>query len=141
MLEPVTCRCCGQTIHPRDNAGTGDLPLCLTCLEDRYTACARCGTLIPNHQACYLPSGVDEDEPYCPDCYLTVAGQKPIHDYYRPSPCFWGGWALLFRRGAGGRRGRRGQRHRPPPPGHRQPGPAPRSTASTTVPWMTALNR
>ena len=61
MLEPVTCRCCDQTIHPRDNAGTGDLPLCLTCLEDRYTACARCGTLIPNHQACYLPSGVDED--------------------------------------------------------------------------------
>ena len=51
MLEPVTCRCCGQAIHPRDNAGTGDLPLCLTCLEDRYTACARCGTLIPNHQA------------------------------------------------------------------------------------------
>ena len=34
MLEPITCRCCGQTIHPRDNAGTGDLPLCLTCLED-----------------------------------------------------------------------------------------------------------
>ena len=91
MLEPVTCRCCGQTIHPRDNAGTGDLPLCLTCMEDRYTACARCGTLIPNHQACYLPPGVDEDEPCCPDCYLTVAGQKPIHDYYYcPSPCFWG---------------------------------------------------
>ena len=43
MLEPITCRCCGQTIHPRDNAGTEDLPLCLTCLEDRYTACARCG--------------------------------------------------------------------------------------------------
>ena len=21
MLEPITCRCCGQTIHPRDNAG------------------------------------------------------------------------------------------------------------------------
>jgi len=96
MLEPATCRCCGQTIHPRDNAGTGDLPLCLTCLEDRYTACARCGTLIPNHQACYLPSGVDEDEPYCPDCYLTVAGQKPIHDYYRPSPCFWGDGPFYF---------------------------------------------
>ena len=97
MLEPVTCRCCGQAIHPRDNAGTGDLPLCLTCLEDRYTACARCGTLIPNHQVCYLPSGVDEDEPYCPDCYLTVAGQKPIHDYYyRPSPCFWGDGSFYF---------------------------------------------
>ena len=97
MLEPITCRCCGQTIHPRDNAGTEDLPLCLTCLEDRYTACARCGALIPNHQACYLPSGEDEDEPYCPDCYLTVAGQKPIHDYYyRPSPCFWGDGPFYF---------------------------------------------
>ena len=97
MLEPITCRCCGQTIHPRDNAGTEDLPLCLTCLEDRYTACARCGALIPNHQACYLPSGDDEDEPYCPDCYLTVAGQKPIHDYYyRPSPCFWGDGPFYF---------------------------------------------
>ena len=97
MLEPITCRCCGQTIHPRDNAGTGDLPLCLTCLEDRYTVCSRCGALIPNHQACYLPSGDDEDEPYCPDCYLTVAGQKPIHDYYyRPSPCFWGDGPFYF---------------------------------------------
>ena len=97
MLEPITCRCCGQTIHPRDNAGTGDLPLCLTCLEDRYTACARCGALIPNHQACYLPSGDDEDEPYCPDCYLTIAGQKPIHDYYyRPSPLFWGDGPFYF---------------------------------------------
>ena len=97
MLEPVTCRCCGQTIHPRDNAGTEDLPLCLTCLEDRYTACSRCGALIPNHQACYLPSGDDEDEPYCPDCYLTIAGQKPIHDYYyRPSPCFWGDGPFYF---------------------------------------------
>ena len=97
MLEPITCRCCGQTIHPRDNAGTGDLPLCLTCLEDRYTACARCGALIPNHQACYLPAGEDDDEPYCPDCYLTVAGQKPIHDYYyRPSPCFWGDGPFYF---------------------------------------------
>ena len=46
MLEPITCRCCGQTIHPRNNAGTGDLPLCLTCLEDRYTVCSRCGALI-----------------------------------------------------------------------------------------------
>ena len=46
MLEPITRRCCGQTIHPRDNAGTGDLPLCLTCLEDRYTTCSRCGVLI-----------------------------------------------------------------------------------------------
>ena len=97
MLEPITCRCCGQTIHPRDNAGTGDLPLCLTCLEDRYTVCSRCGALIPNHQACYLPSGDDDDEPYCPDCYLTVAGQKPIHDYYyRPSPCFWGDGPFYF---------------------------------------------
>ena len=97
MLEPITCRCCGQTIHPRDNAGTGDLPLCLTCMEDRYTACARCGTLIPNHQACYLPAGEDDDESYCPDCYLTVAGQKPIHDYYyRPSPCFWGDGPFYF---------------------------------------------
>ena len=65
-------------------------------MEDRYTACARCGTLIPNHQARYLPSGVDEDEPYCPDCYLTVAGQKPIHDYYCPSPCFWGDGPFYF---------------------------------------------
>ena len=47
MLEPITCRCCGQTIHPRDNAGTEDLPLCLTCLEDRYTACARCAPSSP----------------------------------------------------------------------------------------------
>ena len=97
MLEPITCRCCGQTIHPRDNAGTEDLPLCLTCLEDRYTVCSRCGALIPNHQACYLPAGEDDDEPYCPDCYLTVAGQKPIHDYYyRPSPCFWGDGPFYF---------------------------------------------
>ena len=42
-----------------------------------------------------------------------------------PIPLFLGGWALLFRRGAGDRRSRRGQRQRPPPPGHRQPGPAP----------------
>ena len=140
MLEPVTCRCCDQTIHPRDNAGTGDLPLCLTCLEDRYTACARCGTLIPNHQACYLPSGVDEDEPYCPDCYLTVAGQKPIHDYYyRPSPCFWGmvpfisAWSWRSTRSA----------RTATPPAASWPSPtraSPSSTASTTVPWMTALN-
>ena len=34
---------------------------------------------LPNHQACYLPAGDDDDEPYYPDCYLTVAGQKPIH--------------------------------------------------------------
>ena len=126
MLEPITCRCCGQTIHPRDNAGTGDLPLCLTCLEDRYTTCSRCGALIPNHQACYLPSGDDEDEPYCPDCYLAVAGQKPIHDYYyRPSPCFWGDGPFYFGVERGDRRGRRGQRQRPPPSGHRQPGSAP----------------
>ena len=93
--ETVLCHDCGERIRISDNAGTSDLPLCMSCYESDYTTCDRFGRLIRCDDANSLP---DDDYVYCEECFNILNSESDIvHDYYyKPSPIFYGEGPRFF---------------------------------------------
>lgn len=85
--QSLFCVCCGERIHPDQNAGDDDTPLCRECREQYYVVCENCGRLIEESHVYYHES----DEALCSDCYQKKQEQSIIHDYYyKPEPIFYG---------------------------------------------------
>lgn len=93
--ETIICIRCGERIWNDDNAGDCGTPLCLSCYNDYYTSCTRCGRLLHRDDANY--EGEYEDEPYCSDCHSQFFSDQIISDYYyKPSPIFYGNGNRFF---------------------------------------------
>ena len=87
--ETVLCTRCGERILREDNAGNEDFPLCENCFDDYYHTCSRCGRIIHNDDTYYRD--VDDDEPFCYECWSRYHDTHRIHDYnYKPTPIFYG---------------------------------------------------
>ena len=89
-LEDLTTVCvdCGGRFWRRNCCGNDEgAPVCYDCFRNNYTHCTRCGQTISNDD-CWYP--LDNDDPYCRDCFDAIEN-APIHDYYfKPRPTFYG---------------------------------------------------
>lgn len=92
-LEESTmlCRECGERIRREENAGDDRIPLCSCCYDAHYTNCSSCGRPLHLDVALYSSRDLDEETPYCHECYAELPQSRSIHDYYyKPRAIFYG---------------------------------------------------
>lgn len=79
------CESCGNRVWDADTVSDGNIVICRSCYESRYTHCCECDRLILSESAYYD----DDEEPYCHNCWEQT--MRPIHEYsYKPIPIFYG---------------------------------------------------
>ena len=85
------CESCGNRVWDADTVSDGNIVICRSCYESRYTHCCECNRLILSESAYYD----DDEEPYCHNCREQT--MRPIHEYsYKPIPIFYGDGPRYF---------------------------------------------
>ena len=89
----TVCECCHERVWRSDTESDNYTTVCGACYDDYFTRCENCDTIIRREDAIY---DIDDDYPYCDECYDKL-DEKPIKPYnYKPEPIFYGSGDLFY---------------------------------------------